>query len=292
MTPARPQSWRLGIVITCLCFLSFTIFDVCIKWVGDRSPIYETFSLMTGVAVLMLGLSVLARRQPSLLKTSHLKLHALRGAMNFILFILAIFALQNITLANYYALAFVIPMYVITLSALIFKDRPGWQRWVATMCGFAGILIVLRPTMAIGIGMLAAIAKDILWTLDTIFMRHTNSKDSSTAVMFYLMLFALPWGLIMMIFDYHPLSAKLIGAIVLAGLFLGMAYVALAEGFRLAGPSLAAPFHYTQLLWGIPLGYFIWHEIPDAYTWIGGAVIVASGLYLLRHEARVEKVTQ
>jgi drug/metabolite transporter (DMT)-like permease len=106
--------------------------------------------------------------------------------------------------------------------------------------------------------------------------------------MFYRLSMSLVWGLFMLPHNFISIPLSDFFWLGIAGIMMGVANITLARGFQLASIPIAAPIQYTQLLWGIPLGYFIWHEVPDAYTWIGGAVIVASGLYLLRHESRRE----
>ena len=286
---AYGSNWRLGIVITCACFFIFTIMDICIKWVGTRCPVMETFFILSSVGSLTIGGRIFFRYGTKGFQTLHMKVHLVRGPLNFLHFMLVIYALPRTTLADFYALIFAIPLFVSLLSAIILKDYPGYQRWLATIVGFLGVLVVLRPSMTISLGELSVLIAAALYSVTIILMRYAN-RDSSAVIMFYMMFNALPLAFIGMLFNHQSLSLADLSVLAFSGFLYGLGNLALAEGFRLATTSLAAPFQYMQLLYGIPLGYFIWHELPDAYTWIGGAVIVGSGLYLLRHESRTEKV--
>jgi drug/metabolite transporter (DMT)-like permease len=287
---AYGSNWRLGILITCLCFFLFTVMDICIKWVGNRCPVMESFLILAGTAAVTIAIPTWVQHGLSGLKTHHPQVHLLRGITNFASFLLVIYALPRVTLANFYALIFALPLFLTVLSALFLREPTGRQRWLATMVGFVGVLVVLRPSLSLNLGELGVLACSVLYSITIILMRYTDKQDSSAAIMFWMLVVPLPVAFALTVINFVPLGFSDIAWLVLSGVLYGSGNLALAEGFRLASTPVAAPFHYTQLLWGIPLGYFIWHEIPDAYTWIGGAVIVASGLYLLRHESRVEKV--
>jgi drug/metabolite transporter (DMT)-like permease len=286
---AYGSNWRLGIVITCVSFFAFTIMDICIKWVGGRCPVIESFLILASTAAITIAIPVLIRHGRAGLKTHHPYLHILRGMTNFSSFLLVIYALPIVTLADFYALIFAVPLFLALLSALVLKEATGRQRWLATILGFAGVLIVLRPSLALNPGEFGVLACAILYSITIILMRYAGKQDSSAAIIVWMLLAPLPLALILTIFNFQPLDLTDFCWLALSGILYGIGNLALAEGFRLASTPVAAPFQYTQLLYGIPLGYFIWHELPDMYTWVGGAVIVASGLYLLRHEARREK---
>ena len=286
MKAAYGSNWRLGVLLTCVAFLCFTLFDGCVKWVGERCPVFESFLIMTTVAAATIAIATIAHGGAKDLKTRHFLFHIMRGILNVGSMVLFIYALWLVPLANFYSLVFSTPLMTVILAALIYRDRPGWPVWLAIIAGFGGVLIVLRPTVAINVGELCVLGGALSFSLDIMFMRHAGGEDTSAAIAFYMMLSSIVCSLPFLFNHLQPLPVNVIGWLIAAGVCMGIGNICLAEGFRLASTPVAAPFHYTQLLWGVPLGYFVWHELPDAYTWLGGAVIVASGLYLLRHEAR------
>jgi drug/metabolite transporter (DMT)-like permease len=290
MRPAYGSNLKLGVLITCLAFLSFTGKDACVKWVGSHSTVTETYAIMSASSLLTIFLPLALRGKRDFLQTSHLRLHLLRGFLNIGQFGLLIYALRSVELSNFYSLIFASPIVVRLMSQLFFKDRLNYQSWIATLVGFAGVLIVIRPSHAINVGQICILISIFMYSVDVMVVRHTSHQDRSSAITFYRTLSALPWAIVFTIFDYKPLPINDVLWLILSGTLAGIGSMALVEGFRLASAPRAAPFQYTQLLWSLPLGYFVWHEIPDTYTWIGGAVIIASGLYLLRHESRAAKV--
>ena len=284
---ANPRLWK-GVFLTALSYFLFVLVDAIIKWIGTRLPVLEIFFIMSCVGALATVAPALYSRNWPAFKTKHWRLHAVRGVLNIGAFGLTIFALVHIQLANFYVLIFTLPLFLTILAGLFLHEPTGRQRWLATGSGFLGVLIILRPSAALGIGEVATLASAVCYGLDITLMRHASSEDSSTAVMLHRILVSLALVLAVMLVEhqFEPVGRADMLWLILGGVLAGIGNLMMAEGFRLATTPVAAPFHYTQLLWGIPLGYFVWRELPDAFTWLGGGVIVASGLYLLRHEAR------
>ena len=287
---AYGSNWRLGLFLACLAFLCFTGKDACTKWVSPRSTVTEAYAVMSASSLIFVFMPLVLRRKFDFLHTNHPRLHILRGFLNVGQFGLLIYALRTVELPNFYSLAFISPFLVRLLSEIFFKDRLKFQSWLATLVGFGGVLIILRPAHSLNIGEICILLSVLMYSIDVTLVRHTSRQDRSSTITFYRTLAALPWAILFTFFNYVPLSVSDLLWLMLSGILAGLGSMALVEGYRLASAPRAAPFQYTQLLWSIPLSYFVWHELPDAYTWIGGAVIVGSGLYLLRHEAQAEKV--
>ncbi len=277
-----------GILNTCFAFLCFTLMDAVLKWVGVRAPVAEEFFIATLVAAItVFAYGTRCGRDFAGLRTHYLKLHALRSVMFVAQFSLVIYSFRHMTLANFYALVFTAPLFITALSAVFLKEPVGWRRWTATAVGFAGVLIDLRPNGDMSIVSFYVLAATLLYSVDVIFMRIANRKDSTAATTFYVQALSLIPGGAYMAFTWQPVATGDIAWLCLAGVLCGIALMALVRGFRLASTPVAAPFHYTQLIWGLGIGWYIWQELPDVFTWIGGAVIVASGLYILHREAMV-----
>jgi drug/metabolite transporter (DMT)-like permease len=162
----------------------------------------------------------------------------------------------------------------------------GPRRWTAIGIGLLGVLVVLRPT---GEGVLTTAGFAVLvaalgYAVSAITVRVLARTDSTQAITFWLLALmglgagALAWP------DWVPLRAEhawLIGGIGIAG---AIGQYAITEAFRLGEASLIAPLEYTALVWGVALDLALWGVLPDAITWLGAAIIIASGLYLIRRE--------
>jgi drug/metabolite transporter (DMT)-like permease len=185
-----------------------------------------------------------------------------------------------------YTIFYVAPLLITALSVPILGEKVGTARWIAIGTGLTGVLIVLRPTGAgvFTLAGLAVIASALCYTFSAIIIRILGRTDSMESLMFWLItmlaagstLFALPQWL-----PIRPQDAWLIAGIGLTG-FCGQWGVTYA--FRHGEVSAIAPFEYTGMIWSLGLDRLIWRTSPDRYTLIGAAIIIGSGLFLVRRE--------
>ena len=213
-------------------------------------------------------------------------LHLLRGGLSIVMLSSFAYALRSLPLAETYTLFFVAPLLITALAALVLKERVDWRGWCAIGAGFCGSLIVLRPS---GAGVLTLAGLMVLvsasgYAVSAITVRVLGRSDSTQAMVFWMLaltsLFAgaLSWH------GWVPIVAgdwPALGVLALAG---AVGQFAITDAFRRGAASRIAPLEYTALVWGVALDYTLWHTLPDAITLTGAAVIVASGLYLIRRE--------
>jgi drug/metabolite transporter (DMT)-like permease len=207
----------------------------------------------------------------------------------------------GVSLADSYAVASASPLLMTLLAIPLLGEKVGWRRWTSTAVGFAGVLFMLQPggelwrwESAMLLAATAAMALTRIWT------RVLTRTDGPYAMAFWLLLTHVPAGLLLLPFETFwpqagppPLLPSMLGvtALVLFGLFNGVAQMLFARAFALAPISAIAPFEYTPLLWGIGLGYLLWGEVP-AWTTLGGAaVVIGAGLYNV-HRERVRRAEE
>ena len=203
---------------------------------------------------------------------------------------LAFFAFARLELTTAYAIIFAAPFIAKILSVVITKESIRPRSWAITALGFTGVLIVLRPGMVpISLGALAALALAFFFGLGYVLSRYIGPENQTfmsmsvfqyffltigTAYPAYNAFIALPPELTLSLNEYLLLIFS--GAICIYG------SMAVAYGF-IHGPSaIIAPIHYTQILWGVAFGAWLFGEYPDAWTIVGGLVIVVAGLLLIR----------
>lgn len=213
-------------------------------------------------------------------------LHLLRGAFGVVMMATFVYALRTLPLSTAYSIFFVAPLLITALSVPLLRERVGPRRWTAIAVGLLGVLVLLRPTGE-GLGTLASVAVLLaatMYAISAITVRVLSRTDSTQAMVVWLMtLLAVGAGLLAWP-QWVPVRAEhawLIAGIGLAG---ALGQYAITEAFRLGEASLIAPLEYTALVWGVLLDLALWGVLPDAVTWVGAAIIVASGLYLLRRE--------
>jgi drug/metabolite transporter (DMT)-like permease len=215
-------------------------------------------------------------------------LHLVRGVLSVVMMITFTFALKSLSLAKTYSIFFIAPLLIALLSVVLLGERVRRVQWAAIAVGFAGVLIVLKPeTTGFGWwGTLAVLGTAVAYAVSSVLVKILGRTDSTQAMMFWMtgMLaigataLALPgWQTIAI--EHYPILAgiALTGAIGQWGITVA---------FKHAPAASVAPLEYTGLAWVILIDFAVWSAVPGLRTLMGAALIIASGIYLLRFEAR------
>jgi drug/metabolite transporter (DMT)-like permease len=218
-------------------------------------------------------------------------LHLLRGLLGMAMIGCFVFALRSLPLSTAYTIYFVAPLLIAALSVPLLGEHVGPRRWIAIGIGLVGVVVVLRPGVdgfisVPGLMVLLAATAYAVAAITVSMLTRTDTPQSM--VVWFLVILALGAGLLALP-DWQPLQlghAALIAGMGLAG---AGGQVALTRAFQLGEASLIAPLEYTGLVWVIGWDLAFWGVLPDRFTWLGAAIIVASGLYLL-HRERVRQV--
>ncbi len=228
------------------------------------------------------------RTGPGFWRTRKLRLQLLRSAM-LVLATLGFFGgLRYLPLAEASAITFLAPIFVVVLSWPILKERATHARRIASVTGFVGILILLRPGSAIThpavVLLMGAALANALYQLLT----RRLLDESPHTTLFYsasvgtvVLSLALPFAV-----DIDEFSRASIPLFVLMGLLAGAGHWCLTHAYLTAPASLLTPFTYLQILWATAFGYAVFGQHPDGISAIGMAIIVASGVSLALWERR------
>jgi drug/metabolite transporter (DMT)-like permease len=287
--PARADRPFKGIAL----ILASTIFlgtsDVTAKYLSATLPSIEITWIRFLVFAMIMTPAMMPGSPLFAMQTGRLGLHLLRGATILGSSLFFISGLRFLPIAEASATGFVAPLFVTALSIIFLSEKVGLRRWIATAVGLIGVLIILRPgTGAFHMAAFFPLVSALAWACTLIITRMMSGTERAVTVMAYSSIVGLciltalvPFVWVMP--TWHDIAfGILIGIASTAGQWI----VVLA--FRYADASVLAPFSYTQLLWVSILGFFIFGEVPDAYTITGAAFIVASGLYTA-HRERVRR---
>jgi drug/metabolite transporter (DMT)-like permease len=215
--------------------------------------------------------------------------HLWRAAAGLATMVLAFSALRYLPLAESTTIGFAAPLFAVMLSALVLGEAVGRHRWSAVALGLVGVLVVMRPeasqlpTPGLLLALLAAFGVGVT----TITIRQIGKTEATqTTVLWFSLISMLAVGTLM---PFHAELHDGRGWLILfaLGSFGGIAQLLLTASLRFAPVPVVVPFDYTQLLWAVLLGWLIFADRPPATTWIGAAIIVASGLYTLYREHRL-----
>ena len=264
----------------------FAFMDTILKVLSTRYPALQIAAMRGWVALPLIVLWIQWRGTWHTLWNIRWPLHLLRGILAICMLSLFTHGLKQLPLANAYTLFFVAPILITLLSAPVLGERVPRAHWWAVAGGMVGVLVALRPGVDGFVSWygLAVLAAAVCYAVSAVAARLSSRTDSSESLMFSIMVMvalgastlAAPQWLTVRQEDF-----RLLAALAVAG-FGGQ--LAITEAFRHGQASAVAPFEYTALAWGLGVDWLIWATLPDHYTLLGGAIIVASGLYVVRHE--------
>ncbi|MGS1017594.1 DMT family transporter [Allosphingosinicella humi] len=215
--------------------------------------------------------------------------HLGRAALGLTNMALAFTALSYLPLAEAATIGFVAPLFAVLLSALILREHVGRHRWSAVAVGFTGVLIVMQPqgsalpAAGLGIALLAAFGVGCV----TITIRQIAKTEATQTIVLWFTLSSMVVTGAMLPFFGQAHTPHVWAILAALGFFGGIAQLLLTASLRFAPVSVVSPFDYSQLLWAVLLGWMIWDTHPLSTTWLGAAIIIASGLYTLYRERRL-----
>ena len=206
-------------------------------------------------------------------------------------------ALGMMPIANASAILQSLPL-VVTLGAAVFFGEPvGWRRWSAILVGLIGVMIIIRPGPEGFTSAALLCVGAVLMTAGRDLATRSISQEipslmitvvTAISVAFFSML------LIPVLGGWQPVSATSLGHIALASVLVLVGYQSVILAMRTGEISFVAPFRYTSLIFSSLLGFFFFAELPDGWTLVGAAIVIASGLYTFYREAkrRVSPIAQ
>lgn len=294
-----PSSDRIfaAIGLRLLCVAIFGVMNVLIKLAEARgATLTELLFWRQFVAAFLAVGVVLAGPGLGSLKTARFGAHLGRAVVGLTSMACNFSALTLLPLAEATTLGFSMPIFATILGALLLGEPTGWRRWAAVLTGFAGVLIVAQPggghfPLA---GALAGLSGALLTATVSILLRQIGRTEAPLTVVFWFSVLSLvPLGAI---YAFHlqghpPIVWLLLAAMGLTG---GLGQIVMTSSLRLGSVSAVVPMDYTALVWATLFGWLVFDRLPTRATWIGAAVIVASGLYIVwrEHLRRREETRQ
>ena len=202
--------------------------------------------------------------------------------------IFVVLSFVYLPLATALAIIFLNPIILTALSVPMLGERVGWQRWVAVLIGFAGVLIMVRPS---GGGVpyfyIFPLVTALLASLRDVATRRLRGTDNSLSILFYSMLVAiLAGGASLPVLGSHWPGLFDWGLLAAAGILAAVAHLLIIQALLLAPAGTVAPFRYLSLVWAVVIGYGVWGDVPDQWKLAGGALVVGAGLFILHRELK------
>jgi len=267
----------------------FTAMHAAIRHVTRELPPIQVAFFRTFFGLLIF-LPVVVRSGLGFLHTRRVGMHLLRAGMNICAMFLFFTALSLTPISKVTALSFTSPLFLALLSVVFLGERMRVRRWTATLLGFAGMLMIVRPGFVeLDTGSLMVVISAAIWSVTMIVIKLLLKTESSLTITGYMSIFMSVFALgpALYVWEHPSLDAWM--WMVFIGVIGTAAQLLLAEALNQADAGAIMPFDFLKLVWASLFGYFLFAETPDAYTWIGAAIIFASGTYIAYSESVVAR---
>ena len=266
--------------------LFFSLMDAGLKALSTHYPPFQIAALRGASSLPFVLVWALATVGPMRLLQVRWSLHLMRGVMGVLMMAAFVYALRTLPLSTAYTIFFVAPLLITALSVPVLGMKVGPRRWIAIAIGFVGVLVVLRPTGegVMTLAGLAVLLSALGYSVSAITVRVLARTDSTQAIVVWLLAFIALGAGALALPDWRPVAGTDVWLIAGIGVAGALGQYTVTEAFRQGEASLIAPLEYTALFWGLILDWSLWQIQPDGVTWVGAAIIVFSGLYLLRRE--------
>jgi len=273
-------------LFACLCFAGMT--GLVRLGTGELHPFQVAFLRIFFGLVCMLPWIVRAGRDG--LRTTRLGLYGLRGLTGLIAMLMWFTAIATLPLGEATALSFTAPLFATVLAAVVLHEVVRARRWTATIVGFAGAMIILRPgAEAIAPAALLALGSAVFMAASVTVIKALSRTEPTHLIVAYMAIMLTPLALVpaLFVWQWPTLAGWLIGAGM--GVLGTMAHLAFTAALKQGDASAVLPFDFARLPFVAAIGYFAFGEVLDGWTLVGAGVIGAAAVYITQRETRVAR---
>ncbi|MBS0449774.1 MAG: DMT family transporter [Proteobacteria bacterium] len=264
----------------------FVFNDALVKHVSQSMPSAQLIfvrGLIASALVLLVARHFGVLGQASQVLNARVALRATVDACATMLYLMSLF---HLPIANATAINLAAPLFMTMFAVFFLGERAGAARWFAVVMGFVGVVCIVQPS---GDGFNAWSLMCLLGTLfhatrDLLTRRIDPAIPSIIITLATALSVTLLSGLFTLASGWQPVSLHELALLSVAAVFLASGYLLLVQCMRTGEVTLTAPFRYSAVLIAVALGFVVWNETPDGWAWLGIALLVGSGLHMLRSE--------
>ncbi|HMB09168.1 DMT family transporter [Saliniramus sp.] len=284
-TGSRPDDLNKAVLYMVFAASLIPMLNASAKYLTeDYSVLQITWARYAGHFVYMLMVFV-PYRGLALLRSQQIPLQLLRSSLLCMATLIYITALAFVPLTTAAAISFTAPFIVTTFAPVILGERVSLRRWIAITVGFAGALIVIRPGEGMNLAALLVFGSAASAAFYQLLSRKLAAGDPADTSITYIavtgfLLTSLPLPFI------WQTPGSLLDWLLFAslGFFGGFGHYFLVRAFEVAPAPFVSPFNYLQLAGAVLLGWMVFGQLPDLFVWLGSAIIIGSGVYILYSE--------
>jgi drug/metabolite transporter (DMT)-like permease len=274
-----------GICIMTLGAGVLSMNDAATKYLAESYPMGQVLGLRQLAALLMIIVYVWWSDSWRDLRINNRSGHAWRAAIHVASAVVIIWALTLLPIATVTAIVFSSPIVVLVFSMRFVGEHVSWQHWVAVIVGFGGVLVIIRPgSVNFEWALLVAVAAAFVSGFRDLMTRRLSRTDSSISMLFWASILLIIVSFLTLPLGWKPLTLASSFWFIVNGLLNAGAHFLMIEALRLGDAALVSPFRYTAILWATLTGFLVWHEFPDTPTMIGAAMLIVSGVMIIRRQ--------
>jgi drug/metabolite transporter (DMT)-like permease len=285
----RRSNYFIVVTLTLIGTLTAALMASGVKYLSNDLNTF-TICFFRCLIGLIIVLPFIIKNKFKAIKSKNIKLQFYRSFINVISMITWFSAIGIMHLEKATALGFTTPLFTTILAVIILREVIRAHRITALFIGFLGVLIIIRPGyLPIESGTLLMLIASFSFSIVLIMVKKLSDIDSSLTIIFYHLLFMTPLTFIIAIFFWEGINFSQFCIFVLMGSAGLISHWCLAQAFKLSDTTFIMPFQFTKLIWASFIGYVIFAESPDKWTWFGGIVIFASVIYIAYREAFIKQ---
>ena len=278
---ALPGPLKSGIWM-CISAVTYVVSIAIGRYLAPDIDVFQIAFLRNAFAMLFM-LPWLIKMGMGALRTRQFPRHLLRGFLSSANVTLLFAAVALIPIADMSAINFLQPVLGAAIAGLVLGEVIGRNRWLAIGMGFIGALIVIRPGFAeFNLGTAFALGSALTGALVSILIKTLVRRDSPDTIAAWLFITQTGILLIPTIYVWQTPNAQEWGLFILIGFMSLILQRTYNRGIQATDISIAMPFNFTRLIWAALLGWIVFAEFPDIWTWVGGMIIFAASIWLTR----------
>lgn len=288
MSTSRNSNLK-GAAIGLLSFGIFATSDAIVKYMGASYSPFQNIFFSGLFGFPLVAMMLMSDRAEENLIPRLRGLTLLRSGLVVINALCGFYAFAKLPLSEAYPIFFSSPLLITIFAIPILGEKVGIHRGIAVVVGLIGVVVVVRPGGAhFGLGHLAALGAAVIFAVNSVLMRKIGGHERTVVIMLYPMIGNFIVSGIALPFVYKPLPIEHLG------LLAAMSWTGFAGGilaiaaYRRAPAVIVAPMQYSQIIWGVIYGATIFHESHDKVTFLGTAIIIASGIYIVLREGTAD----
>ena len=267
----------------------FTATSAMIRLLSSQIESVQTAFFRAVISVILL-LPMIAAGRVQPWHSKRLAGHFWRTAMGTASMVLGFYAVSMLPLADATAIAFSQPLFSVVVAAAIAGEKVRWRRWSATIIGFAGVLVMVRPGEgSLQLGALVALANAAAVAVSILLVKRLSDSETPLMILtqfaiFSTILLALPaiW-----VWRWPDLWGWILAVGIALSATIGQYFW--VQAFKSGEMSAVAPFEYMRLPFAVFVGWLVWGEMPVIWTYIGAAIVIGSALYIAHREHQLAR---